>query len=90
MKCLVTGGSGFLGINLIRYFLERGISVRSLDVVPFTYPEAGRIEWIKGDIRDRSVVLNALAGTDLVVHCADRRRGAVDDYGIACGRQWRD
>ncbi len=39
MKFLVTGGSGFLGINFIRYALARGHSVVSLDKEPFDYPE---------------------------------------------------
>ena len=36
--CLFTGGSGFLGINLIRLLLARGVRVRSLDIAPFDYP----------------------------------------------------
>jgi nucleoside-diphosphate-sugar epimerase len=39
MRYLVTGGSGFLGINLIRYLLERGHTVVSLDVLPFDYED---------------------------------------------------
>lgn len=70
MKWLVTGGSGFLGINLVRHLLDRGIAVRSLDVLPFNYPEAGRIEPIEGDIRDSDVVRKAMAGVDTVIHCA--------------------
>ncbi|HEY6626784.1 MAG TPA: NAD-dependent epimerase/dehydratase family protein, partial [Ignavibacteriaceae bacterium] len=33
MKFLVTGGSGFLGINLIRYLHSRGHQIKSLDLV---------------------------------------------------------
>lgn len=39
-KILVTGGSGFLGINLIRHLRAKGeTDIRSLDIVPFDYPE---------------------------------------------------
>ena len=38
-KVLVTGGSGFTGINLIRYLLDKGVSVRSLDFAEFTYTD---------------------------------------------------
>ena len=40
---LVTGGAGFLGINLTRYLLGRGHKVVSLDIADFTYPERDRL-----------------------------------------------
>ncbi len=68
---LITGGAGFLGINLVRYLLERGQKVVSLDFAPFTYPkERERITVIDGDIRDRPMVDHAMQGVDIVVHCA--------------------
>jgi nucleoside-diphosphate-sugar epimerase len=67
---LVTGGSGFLGINLVRFLLGRGHAVRSLDIAPFAYPERDRIEAVQGDIRDRGAVDRAVAGVDVVFHCA--------------------
>ena len=37
-RYMVTGGAGFLGINLIRYLLARGHQVTSLDVsLSFSY-----------------------------------------------------
>jgi len=70
-KYLITGGAGFLGINLIRYLLSRGHSVRSLDIAAFDYPDvADKVEVIRGDIRDRSTVDRAMEGIDIVVHCA--------------------
>ncbi|MCU0936360.1 MAG: NAD-dependent epimerase/dehydratase family protein [Gammaproteobacteria bacterium] len=67
---LVTGGAGFLGINLIRHLLARGHAVRSLDVSPFDYPERDRVEITQGDIRDRDAVDRAMSGVDVVFHCA--------------------
>ncbi|MFA5987549.1 MAG: NAD(P)-dependent oxidoreductase [Candidatus Paceibacterota bacterium] len=70
-KYLITGGSGFLGINLIRYLLSRGHSVCSLDINVFDYPEADKVDPIVGDIRDRKVVDNCMSkGIDVVVHTA--------------------
>lgn len=67
---LITGGAGFLGINLARYLLERGHKVTSLDIVPFDYPERPQITEITGDIRDRAAVDRAMQGIDIVVHTA--------------------
>ncbi len=67
---LITGGAGFLGINLTRYLLERGQRVVSLDLADFDYPERSQITEIKGDIRDRARVDQAMQGVHIVVHTA--------------------
>lgn len=67
---LVTGGAGFLGINLCRFLLDRDIAVRSLDIAPFDYPERGRVDAVLGDIRDAAVVGRVLRDVSVVVHCA--------------------
>lgn len=59
MKYLITGGSGFLGINLIRYLYERGHEITSLDIADFTYADMkDKIKIIKGDIRDKKLLKN--------------------------------
>jgi len=68
---LITGGAGFLGINLIRYLLnKRFTNIRSLDMATFDYPERDRIQTILGDIRDRETVRKAVQDVDWVVHAA--------------------
>ncbi|QUH25028.1 NAD-dependent epimerase/dehydratase family protein [Serpentinicella alkaliphila] len=67
---LVTGGSGFLGINLIRYLLDKGHTITSLDIKDFNYQEKNRIKEIKGDIRDKKIVDKAMENIDIVVHSA--------------------
>jgi nucleoside-diphosphate-sugar epimerase len=70
MTYLITGGAGFLGINMVRHLLARGQSVRSLDTAPFDYPEAGQVAVLRGDIRDPATVRSAMDGVRVVVHCA--------------------
>jgi nucleoside-diphosphate-sugar epimerase len=70
MRVLVTGGAGFLGINLVRSLLARGDEVVSLDREPFDYPERPRIKEERGDIRNRADVDRATVGCDMVVHAA--------------------
>lgn len=68
---LITGGAGFLGINLVRYLLQKGVRVTSLDIADFEYPDVrDKIRIIKGDIRRAEEVRAAMDDVDLVVHAA--------------------
>jgi len=68
---LITGGAGFLGINLVRYLLARGRAVAVLDTAPFDYPDVrDKVRIHRGDIRDPGAVRAACRGADLVVHAA--------------------
>ncbi len=70
MKVLITGGAGFLGINLVRHLLKKGCDVVSYDLVSFDYPEKSRIQVVTGDIRDKDTLTKAMEGCDVVVHTA--------------------
>jgi len=71
MRYLITGGAGFLGINLARYLLARGREVTSLDLLPFDYEDVkDRVRAVTGDIRRAEDVRRALDGVGLVVHAA--------------------
>ena len=70
LQFLITGGSGFLGINLCRYLLACGHKVRSLDIAPFDYPERSNVDAIVGDVRDCDTVDRVMAGVEVVVHAA--------------------
>ena len=69
-RCLITGGAGFLGINLARDLMARGYQVVSLDLADFDYPERGQVIEVRGDIRRREDVDRAMQGVDVVVHTA--------------------
>lgn len=70
-RYLITGGAGFLGINLVRFLHAKGHSVTSLDIAAFDYPDvADKITIITGDVRDRKTVDQAMEHIDIVVHTA--------------------
>ncbi len=67
----VTGGAGFLGINLLRQLLARDRTVASLDILPLTYPDVqGRVRHTQGDIRSPDDLRRAFANAEVVVHAA--------------------
>ena len=69
-RYLITGGAGFLGINLCRFLLARGHFVRTLDIAPFEYPERDVVDVMDGDIRSDVDVNRSMVDIDIVVHCA--------------------
>ncbi|NQU34174.1 MAG: NAD-dependent epimerase/dehydratase family protein, partial [Bacteroidetes bacterium] len=67
----ITGGSGFMGINLIRFLIQQGYNdIRVIDIVEFEYPEINQIDFLLGDIRDTDIVKEAMKNVNWVVHCA--------------------
>ncbi len=73
--CLVTGGAGFIGSALVRGLLGRGCRVRVFDDLSSGRPEnlaglEGRIDFVRGDVRDADAVRDAVRGADTVFHLA--------------------
>ena len=79
-RYLITGGAGFIGSNFIRRVLDQepDAAVTNLDAmtyagVPATVAELDELPghtFIKGDIRDASLVDEVVPGHDVVVHFA--------------------
>ena len=69
-RVMVTGGSGFVGCNLVAELLDRGCWVRSFDRVPSPLAEHPRLETVQGDICDADAVAAAVDGIDTVFHTA--------------------
>jgi nucleoside-diphosphate-sugar epimerase len=68
---LITGGSGFLGINMVRKLLEHGeTKIRIIDIADFDYPERNKVDAIKGDVRDLELMRKCMKGVKWVVHTA--------------------
>ena len=78
MKCLVTGGAGFIGSHIVCHFLEQGESVRVLDNFSTGKREnleelirqfnGNQLEILEGDMRDASRVEEAVRGVEVVFH----------------------
>ncbi len=83
MRVLITGGAGFIGSHTADALLREGYRVRVLDsleepVHPGRAKPAyldERIEFVRGDVRDGQVLLDALRGCEVIYHFA-----AFQDY----------
>ena len=71
-RWLITGGSGFLGINLARHLLQTGHEVATLDKLGFDYKDTvDKVTHYQIDVRNRDAVDRCIAtGFDVVVHGA--------------------
>jgi len=72
MKAFVTGGTGFIGSEVVRRLMKGGHEVRCL-VRPGS--GTGRIDAtgahiVRGDLKDRSSLLEGMRGCDRVIHAA--------------------
>lgn len=72
--CLITGGGGFLGSHLAKRLLEKGYKVRILELPQKEYPKLtpflDKIELIKGDFTNPSIIQSAVKDVDFVFHLA--------------------
>ncbi len=80
MTVVVTGAAGHVGTTLVRALLAQGRRVRAL-VRSDTEGLLGLdVELVRGDVRDRRAVADAVADADLVLHAAARiSLSSVDD-----------
>lgn len=76
-KLLISGGAGFIGSHLTRLALEQGHKVRLLDnLSPQIHGAAASfeprdgVEFLRGDVTDRSDWEQAVDGVDTIVHLA--------------------
>lgn len=71
MRIYITGISGFLSINLVRYLLAHGYTdIAGIDLVDFDYPERNKIDFLQGDIRNKEDLKKSMKGADIIIHTA--------------------
>ncbi len=67
----ITGGAGFLGVHLARRFLKDGNKVTLFDLADLDAQDLiGKVDFVKGDIRNTKALQKALKNQHFVVHAA--------------------
>ena len=75
-RVLVTGGAGYVGSALVPKLIDAGYKVNVLDLYIYgdhifgDYSSSPHLTQIKGDLRDPTMVNQAVAGCDAVIHLA--------------------
>jgi UDP-glucose 4-epimerase len=85
-KIIITGGCGFIGVNLINYLLRKE---DKLEVLVYDNESLGKreyldefdVDFIHGDIQDKDLVFKVVKDADAVVHLAADTRvlDSIDD-----------
>lgn len=75
MKCLVTGGAGFIGSNLAEELIRQGATVSILDNFATGFREnleeiKGNFDFVEGDINNGELLDQILPGVEVVFHQA--------------------
>jgi nucleoside-diphosphate-sugar epimerase len=72
MKHFITGGAGFFGLHLIDRLLSEDEEVVVYDTAELdqTYRQKPGVSYIKGDIRDKAALVDAMKGCDVIHHNA--------------------
>jgi nucleoside-diphosphate-sugar epimerase len=71
MLWAISGGAGFLGLQLTRRLVAEGHAVRTLDLAPLEDRELeGSVEELRGDVRDQAAAERLVDGADVLVHAA--------------------
>lgn len=83
-KVFITGGSGFIGTNLVQYFLDHGMRVLNYDIRP-PRNKLHTIYWHHADMLDRNELLKVVQdfAPDYIFHMAartDLEGDHIDDY----------
>ena len=82
MNCFVTGGSGFIGANLVHELVARGHHVRALlrPGADLRGLEGADYEAVPGDVTDRDSLARGLRGCDWCFHVAASYHLWLPDY----------
>jgi nucleoside-diphosphate-sugar epimerase len=92
MKYFVTGGSGYLGRNLINYALHKNddLTITALSrseksderILRAAGDKDNRIQILRGNIENEQVLAEGVSGADVVIHMAAKVINIIKLYWV--------
>tara|TARA_R110000824_G_scaffold119818_2_gene274211 strand:+ start:2052 stop:2975 length:924 start_codon:yes stop_codon:yes gene_type:complete len=76
MKVLITGAAGYIGSELIQYFLDEKYEVVALDNLLYNktsllrYASHSKFSFVKGDVRNHELLADLMKGADVIIPLA--------------------
>ena len=71
MKYFITGGSGFIGRNLVLNLLKKNLKVTVIDINNFPFDIKNKnFKFIKGNILNKKLLFRSMKKSDMVIHLA--------------------
>jgi len=74
MKIFITGGGGFIGRHLAKYLLNNNFEITIFDDLSNSTQDMiesiGKVNFVKGDIRDYELLKKSMKNHELVIHLA--------------------
>jgi uncharacterized protein YbjT (DUF2867 family) len=81
-QIVVTGGAGMLGAQVVARLLDAGHEVRVVSRRPRPAEDTTRHGWATADLASGQGVADAVAGADVIVHCATTMIGRKSEIAL--------
>ncbi len=81
MRVAVTGGTGFVGADLVRQLIQQGSEVTALARDPTKLEASDKMRVVKGDLENERAMAELAEGADLFIHLAGVTHARrIEDY----------
>ena len=75
-KIIITGGSGFIGTNMVEFYLDKGLEILNLDIAKPLKQQHG-LYWKECDINDAKQIKNIINKIDILKDLIDKKKNFI-------------
>lgn len=83
-RILITGGAGFIGTHMSNFLINKNYKVKIIDNLIYGSEKNihSKAIFVKGDIRNKQLLIKEFKGIDVVIHLAAMSRSGPSDNEI--------